>query len=346
MRNAILEQVLLGDPGAGLVDAMLEVRRFDVAPGARLDGTRATIVIPVRGARDALRFCLRSLKWALVDFRGRLDVDVVLAGAPDESLAALAGELLDGVQWCVVDTMPQGFAANCNAGARAARGEVLLFLNSDAWLSRPALERLVDVAEETGAAGPVGCNVSGQQFADMGTWGTFRAPSAAEVNSLDNLAAGLEEFALRWRKQRIPAPPHPGPLVRTTRLVGYCLAVRASDFWRAGAWDERIYGLGNYEDDDLSVRLLLAGAAPTIVLDAAVPHQGQASFLALDPTGETYNGLLHRNAQVYASRWDWLIPTLRTAVHVDGIDGFTRRAQASRAAADLRDAGAEISADV
>ncbi|HZP92711.1 MAG TPA: TIGR04283 family arsenosugar biosynthesis glycosyltransferase [Burkholderiales bacterium] len=90
-----------------------------------------SIVIPTLNEARNIESCLR----ALAPLRAR-GVDVVVAdGGSDDATAEIARPLCDSVL-----TAPRGRALQMNAGARAARGDVLLFLHADCVLPAGADE--------------------------------------------------------------------------------------------------------------------------------------------------------------------------------------------------------------
>jgi rSAM/selenodomain-associated transferase 2 len=79
-----------------------------------------SVVVPVLDERDGIEAALRSAREP-----GVTDIVVVDGGSSDDTVARaapLADQVLRG---------PRGRALQMNAGARAARGEVLLFLHGD-----------------------------------------------------------------------------------------------------------------------------------------------------------------------------------------------------------------------
>lgn len=111
---------------------------------------RVSVVIPVHGGEDDLATCLASL--APLDKEGLLhEVLVVDDASPNEEAIATVAQ---GYRFAKLERNEtnQGFAATCNAGAEAATGELLLFLNSDTVVPRAGLLRLV---ESLATAGPL-----------------------------------------------------------------------------------------------------------------------------------------------------------------------------------------------
>jgi GT2 family glycosyltransferase len=109
-------------PGPG-ADTFRIVRR----PGA---GTTASIVIPFRDQPQFLRTCVDSVLATTQD----VDVELVLIdnGSSEPETATLLDRLVEHPRVrLVADPRAFNWAQLNNAGARTARGEVLLFLNND-----------------------------------------------------------------------------------------------------------------------------------------------------------------------------------------------------------------------
>lgn len=151
-----------------------------------------------------------------------------------------------------------GFSKGCNQGFQVSSGEHILFMNNDTvvpagWLD-PMIRTLYS-GEDVGMVGPVTNYISGRQ----------KIP----VNYKD--IADMESFSKLYTRQ------NKGAVEEVRRLVGFCLLVKRSVLEEVGVFDER-YGLGNYEDDDLCLRVLRNGYKLLIARDAYIHHIGHASM--------------------------------------------------------------------
>jgi len=170
-----------------------------------------------------------------------------------------------------------GFAGGCNLGSEHARHEWLLFLNSDAWMTRTHVGRLLQAALEGGAlaAGPLSNRAGDVQT--MYAWDAtkrFRTP---------------HEY-LRY-EHTVDDPPF-----AYHRLSGVCLLVRADAFAEQGRF-ERSYGLGYFEDDELTVGLARSGTL--LVVPAAFVYH-------LDGLSWRSTGRHERNLAMYVNRLRYL----------------------------------------
>jgi GT2 family glycosyltransferase len=229
-----------------------------LAVGTAVRRPVATVVIPAWNAWEYTERCLQSLRTTLGP---RDQVVVVDNGSTDATRESLASY---GWVDVITNGENQGFGRACNQGAAEAVGAVLVFLNSDTIVPEGWLDELLIPFErrEVGAAGPRSDNVSGRQ----------KTPS---VPSPHEDSAAFAQFAKEWRAR------HRGETSEARRLIGFCLAVRASCFRALGGFDER-FEVGGFEDDDLCRRLLEHDQQLLIAHSSFVHHHGHASFDAND----------------------------------------------------------------
>ena len=103
----------------GLPPGASRAARF---PRLRLVAERLSVVVPALNEAGGIRAALE----ALAPLRARGHEVIVVDGGSSDGTVALADGLCD-----LVLTAPRGRAVQMNAGARAASGDVLLFLHAD-----------------------------------------------------------------------------------------------------------------------------------------------------------------------------------------------------------------------
>ena len=119
-----------GDPGAGA--------RARARPGVPGRPGLVSVVVPVWNQLEHTRACLASLRRTT---RAPYEVVVVDNGSTDGTRAWLAAQR-DVV--VVTNAENRGFAAACNQGVAASRGEVVVLLNNDTQVARGWVEGLLD----------------------------------------------------------------------------------------------------------------------------------------------------------------------------------------------------------
>jgi GT2 family glycosyltransferase len=234
--------------------------------------TRASVIVPVHGHAELTRRCLDAVLAALPV---GCEVIVVDDASPDAT-----PELLRGYGAAIrIVTLAEnaGFARACNAGAEAAAGELLVFLNNDTEPVPGWLQALLAYAEREPAAAVVGAKL---------VYPSGTVQHAGVVFGQDgyphHLYAGL-------------AAEHPA-VNRSRRLqavTGACMLVRRGAFERAGAFDA---GYENsLEDVDLCLRIGAEGGEVHYCHGATVVHLESASRGRSDRFA--------RSVALYQERW-------------------------------------------
>ena len=113
---------------------------------------RLTIVVPVLNEARGLAASLQ----ALAPLRSRSHEVIVVDGGSDDASAAIAAPLADRVL-----RAPRGRAAQMNAGARAASGDVLVFLHADTRLP-PDAEQAIFLAMQAHCWGRFDVEIEGR----------------------------------------------------------------------------------------------------------------------------------------------------------------------------------------
>lgn len=198
-----------------------------------------SVVIPTKDRAEALNRTLDALAAQRAD-GAELEVIVVDNGSSDgtvEQMRARAGAAAIPVK--LLEQPRGGPAAARNAGAGAARGEVLLFLGDD---TEPADEGLLRAHLDLHAARPeTGYGVLGRI-----TW-TPRKPVTPFMRWLEN---GGPQFHF--------CEIGPGPVDASSYFYSSHASIKRSLFRQVGGFDERFPGAA-VEDTELGVRLADAG---------------------------------------------------------------------------------------
>lgn len=242
-----------------------------------------SVVIVNWNTRRLLECCLRSI---LAVGEGLVrEVIVVDNGSTDDSVA-MVRERFPQVR-LVATAENEGFARANNRGVDLARGDYVLLLNTDAFLSPGALRTMLELAECKPNAGLVGAqlrNPDGSFQASHTPFPTLRQ----EFLILSGLGRALHG----------PWYPSHGPDEHAPRVVDYvegaCMLVRRSAYLRVGGFDA---GYFMYAEDVDLCRALKAGGWEVWYQPAArVTHLGGGSSQRRGPERE---GDLYRSRVRY-----------------------------------------------
>ncbi len=166
-----------------------------------------------------------------------------------------------------------GFARAANLGAAAAKGQELVFLNPDAFLTPGAIAALQDAARDR----PSPCVIGARVFNTDGT--EQRGARRGEITpvttllTLSKLSAHLPPLRRFEIHRESEAPPsHP---VDTPTISGACFYMRATDFHVLGGFDEGYFL--HVEDIDLCWRARKQGGSVLFQPNARIVHVGSTS---------------------------------------------------------------------
>lgn len=166
-----------------------------------------------------------------------------------------------------------GFARGANLGARKASGDVLIFLNPDAFLQPGCVAGLVRAIENRTVPSLVGGRVlNADRTEQRGARRGDITPMTALL-SLSRLAQhipGLRRYEVHWENDA--APDHVAPV---PTVSGACICMRREDFDAVDGFDEGFFL--HVEDVDLCWRVRRAGGQVLFHPKAEVVHLGHTS---------------------------------------------------------------------
>ncbi|MBA7596642.1 hypothetical protein ES703_03626 [subsurface metagenome] len=200
-----------------------------------------------------------------------------------------------------------GFSAGNNRGVKAAGGQYVLLLNNDVLVADGWLESLVSALERDeriGMVGPVSNYVSGRQRLVLDS-----PAGSPDVPCQDDESyygfAGTVRTANR------------GKVTPRRRIAGFAMLIRKALYDDLGGLDER-FGSGNYEDDDLCLRVREKGCAIMVDESTFIHHFGSRSF---KENKIDYDASLKKNEELFRAKWpevdpDWLLEKDESLVQV------------------------------
>lgn len=173
-----------------------------------------------------------------------------------------------------------GPASNQGVGIVSADNDIF-FLNNDTIILPNSIFRLrmgLYADEKTGVVGSVSNSVSYYQRVD---------------ESIDTLE-GWIKYGI---KNNIRMDD---PYEKILSLVGFAILVKRKVLDQVGLFDE-IYGIGNFEDDDLCMRIRKAGYDCVLCHDSFIYHFGSLGFK--QKAESEYNKLISTNQKHFVDKW-------------------------------------------
>ncbi len=221
-----------------------------------------TIIVPTRDRADLLAECLSGIE--LTGYPA-FDVLVINNGSVEAKTHALFEQAASRLPLHVL-TMDGAFnfSALCNRAAKAARGQVLVFLNNDTRPLHPDwLEKLVTwtIRPEVGAVGAKLLYPDG------------RLQHGGVVLGLGGYAAHIESGAAAASLGYLGALTVPREV---SAVTGACLAVEATKFQAVGGFDAERYPV-ELGDIDFCLRLAARGCKTVFAADSVLMHRESAT---------------------------------------------------------------------
>jgi GT2 family glycosyltransferase len=211
------------------------------------------------------------------------EVIVVDNGSGEETLEMLR-QIDDPHVRVVYNKTNRGFGGGNNDGIANANGEFVVVLNNDVIVTDGWLDALLEPfgrIPNLGATAPRSNKIVGdQEVVD------------AVYNTLDEMAA----YAAR-RRERFG-----GRGFLTDRAIGFCLCMSRTVIDQIGGFDER-FAVGNFEDDDICMRVRAAGYQIYVCDDCFIHHFGSQSFIA---NKVDYMATMQSNWSKFADKWGYL----------------------------------------
>jgi spore maturation protein CgeB len=247
---------------------------------ARIGYPSTSIIILNHNGRQHIQTCLGSIA-TLTDTP--YELIVIDNGSTDGSVEYLRSVEADSLT-LIENPENIGCPPARAQGMCLARGEYVLFLDNDTYVTPGWLRRLIEHCEDNpliGVIGPVTNYAGGAQML-----------SPAEA-TYENTPALLEFAAQLARRER-------GSLLGRRRIIGFCMLIRRAVVDRVGNCDGR-FGKYGYEDDDYCWRALLAGYQVCVARDVFIHHVGGQG----SPKGaDDYEEMLPAAWVAFRDKWE------------------------------------------
>lgn len=240
-----------------------------------------SVVILSYNAKDEMTLCLNSLReYGGIGKNGEI---IVIDNASVDGVVDYLKEQKDIRLLC--NTENRGFPAGCNQGIKLADPDNDIFLlNNDTIIAPNSIFWL--------------------------RMGLYENPSVGGTGSVTNVDTNHQNIEERFTsvdaymeyavKHNIPMEY---PYEKRLRLIGFAFMIKRTALDCVGLLDER-FTPGNFEDDDLSYRLLQVGYQLLLCRNSFIFHMGGCSF---SKNRTAYNNLLKVNQNKFKEKWgfDW-----------------------------------------
>ncbi len=223
-----------------------------------------SVIIPSHNTAALLAECIESLP---------ADAEVIVAdNASTDGTVAMLRQRFPRVQ---IVELPEnrGYGAACNAGARLATGEFLLFLNSDTRVEPGTLDVIAAAFRADPQIGAVACHeltMDGQTVLSCCSHHTLRSGIS--------FLSGYRLFRREGARYRIADWDRESDRW-VDNVSGFAWAIRREVFARVGEFDEKLFLY--FEEQDYALRLRQMRFRIKYLAAARIRHHGAASSRAL-----------------------------------------------------------------
>jgi GT2 family glycosyltransferase len=231
------------------------------------------------------RACLESL----LEFSDYPDIEVICVDNAStdgtSNFLSAQAERHDVIRY-IRNESNLGYAAGNNVGMRIARGEFVILLNNDTYVTRGWVRDLIRPMQRDSGIGMTGplTNMSGNE-----------QKVGLAYSNMTEMARISTDFTAPRRRELYPVD----------RLAFFCVAIRRSVIDEVGELDET-YTTGYFEDDDYCKRVRKAGFGLAICDDVFVHHHHSATFSQLGEKARV--SLMKRNRRIFEKRWGRWVP--------------------------------------
>jgi len=176
-----------------------------------------------------------------------------------------------------------GFAKGNNIGIQNSSGEYIILLNNDTVVTRGWLTNLIKHLQRDDSLAMVGpvTNSIGNE-----------AKINVDYNSIEDMDWFAEQYtSMNFNKL----------YTDINVLAMFCVAIKRSIIEEIGYLDES-FGIGMFEDDDYSLRVIDKGYKIACAEDVFIHHYGSASFRKLQD--EKYRLIFEENKKKFEDKWN------------------------------------------
>ncbi len=267
-----------------------QIKNYEYS-GAVSDGRLVSIVILTYNQLNYTKLCIESIRKFTKS--GSYELIIVDNYSTDDTRQWLSEQEDLTV---IYNDENKGFPAGCNQGIAIAKGDSVLLLNNDVIVTPNWLSDMCNALWSDDNIAGVGC---------VTNYISYYQKVESEYNSFEEMLA----FSNNYRQA------HSSELPYRIKLVGFCLLLKKKILDKVGVLDE-IFTPGNYEDDDLSFRLICAGYDLVLCKGVFIHHFGSVSF---NTDIEKYITLGRKMGELFYKKWKF-DPGYSTGIRFELVD--------------------------
>jgi GT2 family glycosyltransferase len=242
---------------------------------------KLSIVILSYNTKDLTLACLKSIvsQYDSELEKKELEIIVVDNASSDGSQSAISNFKFQISNLKLIQSKENlGFGRGCNFGAKAAKGESLLFLNSDTEILDKGFFKMLGFLEKHAGVAILGGKLENVDGSTQ--------PSAGKFYNLFNLIImllGLERVGLLRSS--------PSKIKKVDWVSGACMMVKRDVFEKLGGFDEKLFMY--MEDMEICFRAQKNGFATYFYPDIKLKHKSLGSSNRTFAIINIYKGILH-----------------------------------------------------
>lgn len=235
-----------------------------------------SIILLTHNNLEYTKLCIKSIR--LHDVLNNYEIIVVDNNSTDGTVEWLKQQ--EGIRY-ILNNENKGFPAGCNQGIKIANKKNDIFLlNNDTVLMQNSIFNLrmgLYSGEDVGATGATSNSVSNRQMI------SYKFDDFNDYVNYSKLNNICDESSY----------------VNRIKLVGFAMFIRRDVLDKVGYLDER-FTPGNFEDDDLSYRIIKEGYKLLLCKDSYIHHFGSITFSSVN---QDYKKLMTTNSKKFKEKW-------------------------------------------